>query len=493
MAGKTLNKDNLGFLGVDFQYKLIKSFIEEPGFFKELYPIVNQNVFSEALMRTVVGSLKDYFKEWDSAPSYDTLKIILNSRAKTQIDLDETESFVGHLKTLSTDGIETVKEQAIRFFRQQNLIRVSKEILNIAQGGDIEKYDECQKLFDEAALIGEEDDCGFSPFDIEDEATSPTFKVSIPTGISKLDNALTGGLDKGKMGLLIGSAGFGKSTFSTCIAAHASTCRCEANNYEGFKVLQIYFEDDNVDIARKHFSKITQTEARLLTKDPTITAQIKEQLRNYPDREMMNRNLRLKRFNTGTKKASDIEKFIKKLRQNGFSPDLVVIDYFECLLPEKTGYSSDSEWSREAATMRKLENMAKDLNIAIWIPTQGNKGSITSPDVVTMDQAGGSIRKVQICQVVISIARSLDDIDKNKATLAVLKNRSGKSGEIFEGIRFNNGTSTISCDEVETFDTALSYFERVEEIEENKHREQIALAKQIREQIETEEFSVSDF
>lgn len=493
MAGKTLNKDNLGFLGVDFQYKLIKSFIEEPGFFKELYPIVNQNVFSEALMRTVVGSLKDYFKEWDSAPSYDTLKIILNSRAKTQIDLDETESFVGHLKTLSTDGIETVKEQAIRFFRQQNLIRVSKEILNIAQGGDIERYDECQKLFDEAALIGEEDDCGFSPFDIEDEATSPTFKVSIPTGISKLDNALTGGLDKGKMGLLIGSAGFGKSTFSTCIAAHASTCRCEANNYEGFKVLQIYFEDDNVDIARKHFSKITQTEARLLTKDPTITEQIKEQLRNYPDREMMNRNLRLKRFNTGTKKASDIEKFIKKLRQNGFSPDLVVIDYFECLLPEKTGYSSDSEWSREAATMRKLENMAKDLNIAIWIPTQGNKGSITSPDVVTMDQAGGSIRKVQICQVVISIARSLDDIDKNKATLAVLKNRSGKSGEIFEGIRFNNGTSTISCDEVETFDTALSYFERVEEIEENKHREQIALAKQIREQIETEEFSVSDF
>lgn len=493
MVGKILNKDNLGFLGVDFQYKLIKSFIEEPGFFKELYPIVNQNVFSEALMRTVVGSLKDYFKEWDSAPSYDTLKIILNSRAKTQIDLDETESFVGHLKTLSTDGIETVKEQAIRFFRQQNLIRVSKEILNIAQGGDIEKYDECQKLFDEAALIGEEDDCGFSPFDIEDEATSPTFKVSIPTGISKLDNALTGGLDKGKMGLLIGSAGFGKSTFSTCIAAHASTCRCEANNYEGFKVLQIYFEDDNVDIARKHFSKITQTEARLLTKDPTITAQIKEQLRNYPDREMMNRNLRLKRFNTGTKKASDIEKFIKKLRQNGFSPDLVVIDYFECLLPEKTGYSSDSEWSREATTMRKLENMAKDLNIAIWIPTQGNKGSITSPDVVTMDQAGGSIRKVQICQVVISIARSLDDIDKNKATLAVLKNRSGKSGEIFEGIRFNNGTSTISCDEVETFDTALSYFERVEEIEENKHREQIALAKQIREQIETEEFSVSDF
>jgi signal transduction histidine kinase len=149
----------------------------------------------------------------------------------------------------------------------------------------------------------------------------------------------------------------------------------------------------------------------MLTREPSLTEQIKEQLKNFPDKEMMHRNLRLKRFNTGTKKASDIEKFIKKCRQNGFSPDLVIIDYFECLLPEKSGYTTDSEWSREAVTMRKLENMAKDLNIAIWIPTQGNKGSITSPDVVTMDQAGGSIRKVQICQVVISIARSLDDID----------------------------------------------------------------------------------
>ena len=37
MAGKVLDKNNLGFLGVDFQYKLIKSFIEEPGFFKESY------------------------------------------------------------------------------------------------------------------------------------------------------------------------------------------------------------------------------------------------------------------------------------------------------------------------------------------------------------------------------------------------------------------------------------------------------------------------
>lgn len=71
-----------------------------------------------------------------------------------------------------------------------------------------------------------------------------------------------------------------------------------------------------------------------------------------------------------------------------------------------------------------------------------------------MDQAGGSIIKVQAAHVVISIARSLEDIDNSRATLAVLKNRSGKSGTVFHNIRFDNGTSTNSCDEVEEFDNS---------------------------------------
>lgn len=485
MINNKINKDNLGFLGVDFQYKLIKAFIEEPDFFKELYPIVNQNVFSEALMRTFVGTLKDYYKQWDYCPSYETMRVLMNNKCSTQIDLEQSESFINHVKGVSTEGIETVKELGIKFFRQQNLIRVSKTILEIARDGDIERYDECQKLFDDAASIGEEEDDGFSIFDLEEEATSEDSVCAIPTGIAKLDESLFGGgLNKGKVGLLIGSAGFGKTTFSTCVAAHAATCTCEQNGFKGFKVLQIYFEDDNVDITRKHFAKITQVEARNIAR-PDQTATIREMLRNYPAREMMKENLRLKCFNTGTKRASDIEKYIKKLKNKGFSPDLVIIDYFECLVPEKTSYNQDKSYERETVTMRRIENIAKNLNIAIWIPTQGNRGSVTSEDVVTMDQVGGSFTKAQICQVVVSIARSLDDIDKNKATLAVLKNRNGKSGLVFEGIKYDNGTSTISCEEVETFDTAMTYFERAEEVERQHQEYQNSLAREVRNKIES--------
>ena len=453
--GKAIDKSTLGYLDLDFQYKLTKCFIEDPHFFAEVSTIVDQNAFTDSLLRTFVGTLKDYYYRESVVPSYETMGTALKSKAKTTNELQEWTDLIDklHFKT-SLEGYTLVKDTALKFFKQQNLIKVANKILEIAGKGDIDRYDECQKLLDDASLAGQEDEFGFSPYDLEDKALSPTFKVPIPTGISKLDDALNGGLEKKKIGIIIGSAGFGKSTFSTAIAAYASTYKCPLNNNEGYKVLQIYFEDDDVDVARKHFSKITGIEARNLTKDRAQIEEIRETLDNWENKDLMKKNLKLKPFLAHTKSATDIGIFIKRLMNTGWKPDLVIIDYFECLLPEKSGYSTDSEWKRQGDTIRKIENLAKELDIAIWVPTQGNKGSITSPDVVTMDQAGGSIIKVQAAHVVISIARSLEDIDNSRATLAVLKNRSGKSGTVFHNIKFDNGTSTISCDEVEEFDNS---------------------------------------
>ena len=246
------------------------------------------------------------------------------------------------------------------------------------------------------------------------------------------------------------------------------------NNNEGYKVLQIYFEDDDVDITRKHFARITQIEARYMKRlDIANRDDIEYRLMNHPNKDMIENNLRLKHFRSGTKSASDIEIFIKKLINKGFKPDLVTIDYFECVKPEAGGHSTDSQWTKEGVTMRKFENMAKDLNIALWIATQGNKDSINSPEVVRMDQAGGSIMKVQVAQFILSIARAIGDIDRNKAVISILKNRSGKSGKIFNNVIFNNGTCTISCDEVDEFDDVLAWEEESAKLKEHTHNAMI--------------------
>ena len=151
------------------------------------------------------------------------------------------------------------------------------------------------------------------------------------------------------------------------------------------------------------------------------------------------------------KEKTDDENRIKKLINSGFKPDMVIIDYFECLVPEKGGFSTDTNWDREGRTMRKLENMANDLDIALWVTTQGGRNSITA-DVLTADMGAGSIKKQQIAHVIISVARNLDGQNSNSATMCVVKNRGGLAGKTFHNIIYNNNFYTIR------FTIKLSYF-----------------------------------
>ena len=164
------------------------------------------------------------------------------------------------------------------------------------------------------------------------------------------------------------------------------------------------------------------------------------------------------------------------------------IDYFECIAAEKGGYQTDTEWTREGVTMRKLENLAHELDIAIWVPTQGTKDSMDSPEGVKMNQASGSAKKVHVAQLIISIARGIGDIDRNRAVVSILKNRSGKAGKVFNNVYFDNGTCTISCSDTQEYDEVAWEDEARRIAEEARIRSIRAVAeRQRREVSDTEE------
>lgn len=452
-----VSKDNLGYLGVDFQYKLVKIFIEDPNYFIDFVSLINQNAFTDTYLKTVVGVIKDYYNKNDVVPSYKMLLIKLREKAVTEDDLQYYEETVDKIKHSSIEGLEEIGNIAERFFKQQEMIRGANRLREIAGSGELDKYDECEAIFERITAIKRRDADTSTPLSNIDGDMSKEDIVSIPTGISKLDEALGGGLDKGKIGIIIGSMGFGKTSMTTCMAANAATYKCEANDYQGFKVLQIVFEDSHRDIHRKYFAKISQIESRHLNKDESTVEKVKEILHNSKEGEMINNNIVIMRLHSGEKSATDIRQIIKKKIKEGFKPDLVIIDYFGCLAPEP-GTSKGDITERESATMRKLENMAPDLDVAIWVPVQGNRDSLTV-ELVTNDKIGGSIAKNQIAQVVLSIARSNDDIHNNVATIALLKNRSGLAGLTLSGVYFNNGTCTIECDSVKDFEDPFSYNE----------------------------------
>ena len=461
-----VNRGNLGFLGEPFQYRLAHEFMESHTFFEDLSGIVDQNMFTDPNLKVFVGMLKNYYEREDRVPSYDNMEVELRNIAHTDREMETYVAVVNKVKNTPTDGADRTKELAEKFFRQQNIIRSANEILRIAGSGDMSKYEACVDLMNDAMTKGIHNDFGETVFDHLNETLSDDYRVPIPTGIPKIDEVLEGGLGKGELGVIIGPTSFGKTALTTAMASHAAC--------NGFKVLQIVFEDRIKQIQRKHLGRITGVESKDLSK-PQYIDKVRAAIEAFPDKEKLRDNLRIVKFPSGEKTAKFIENFIKKLTNNGFKPDLVIVDYFECLKHEDAKLTTN-DFEREGKTMRKFEAMVGELNVAMWIPSQGTKDSINL-ELVTMDKIGGSVKKAQIAHVIMSIARSVDDINKNKATIAILKNRAGGSGQVFNNVDFNNGTCRITTDHVEEHDSLFDAKERQKEIRDEMARECFLLSK----------------
>lgn len=447
-------RGDLGYLGIEFQYRLAHHFMDDKKFFRDMSEIIDSNMFTDPNLRNFICTLKNYFEIYDFIPSYDQLEIELREKTKTDQELEFAIATVEKIKETTTEGSESIKKKAQKFFKQQNFVKFSNKINEIIKSGDIERVDELEELWQKALTAGNREEIGINLRDNLGEVLSEDYRNVVPTGIDGIDKALEGGLGKGELAVVIGPSSFGKTSMTTCMANYAAS--------QGFKVAQIVFEDKEKQIQRKHIAKITGIEARNISK-PENLSNVKEIIANT---DIFDDNLKIKKFNTGEISPVQIRNYLKRLINTGFKPDMVIIDYFECLVPSK---AYKDQWQGEGQTMRQLESIASDLDIALWVPTQGTKDSM-SADIVTMDKAGGSFKKIQIAHIVISIARAIEDIERNIATIAILKNRSGKSGTVMEGIYFNNGTCEIDTSSATTFDGMNEY----KSAEEDKQKEMIS-------------------
>lgn len=454
MAKNTVKMD-LGYLGENYQELLVKYMIETPKFFISLSPILDQNMFTDEHLRRIVGMMRDSYSKKGLCPNYNDIKLLIRANVTDMITVELMIAKVDSLMNRNFDiDIELLTTNAEKFFKQQNLGKAINQCTEILKRGNADGYYNMEELIKKALDTNMSSDLGFRLFDTLEEDLSEDYRCAIPTGADKLDESLYGGLGKGELGLIVSPPGVGKTSATTGFCAYASTYKCQDNDYSGYKVLHFFFEDTEVAIRRKYYSYITDIDAcdLSLPGNKEIALNI---LRNKDSEmiTMMRNNIICKQLSSGEYSASDIKYLIKQYISRGFVPDLIVIDYFECLKSEKNadGYN-DSEWTREGITMRKLESMAKEFNVAIWVPVQSTKDAINQ-EYVSMSQAGGSVKKTQVGHVVMQFAQTMQQKEDHKMNIFIGKLRAVKIGRTqFTNIKFNNGTCKFDMTELDSID-----------------------------------------
>lgn len=465
-------KIDLGYLGIDFQHKLVKLFFEDSTFFTMINPIVDQNMFTEDVLRRIVGFMKDRYNESGVAPTYVDMDLYIRVHVHDAITLDTILSTLQVLREIDLVGQDIVKSEADKFFKQQNLTKAINKSIEIVKEGNVSKYYDIEDLIRSALDTNVSLDMGYNPMDGIDEALEENYRKVIPTGFSRLDKALYGGLGMGELGVIIAPSGVGKSSATTGFAASAATYKCKDNDYRGFKVLHIHFEDEDVNIKRKYYGWLTGVDAIDLSK-PEFKENVKSRLKNelFEEAQMIKENLWCFHLPSGEVTVGRIEQIVKQGIARGFKPDLIIIDYFECLEYDSAD-KTDSEWSKEGRTMRKLEALAHKYEVGLWVPIQGTKDSFDK-EILGLSSGGGSVKKIQIGHVIITLARTQEQKKNHRVTISLEKFRAGRMDDsVMPNVKFNNGTCRFEIDEEE--DQALDFIAQQEDIQLQRTRENVA-------------------
>jgi replicative DNA helicase len=449
---------NFDYLGNSFQLQLLNQIVVDKDFAHSIVEVLEPNYFENKYYKLIVQMVKEYYEKFEHSPSFETLQQKAKSEISQELLLKITLDTISDVKNVEDDGVLFVQEKALKFCKQQELQKVMDKAKKIIDNGEFESYDTLEEMVREALQVGNVDRGTGDVFENLDDVLADDYRHPIPMGIPGIDNLLKGGLAKGEIGVILAPTGVGKSTLTTKIANNAFNM--------GFNVLQIFFEDNYKIIQRKHFTCWTGIAPDDLGnhKDKVLAkvAEIKETMTN---------KLIMKKLPSDTLTMNQIKNQIRKLIADGTRIDMVILDYIDCVTPEKV---LQDEWKSEGSVMRGFESMCHELDIAGWTATQGNRSSISS-DVVTTDQMGGSIKKAQVGHVIITVAKSLQQKELNLATIAITKSRIGKDGVVFENCKFNNEMLEIDTESSMTF---LGLEEQKEEKNRNRIKEIMEKRKQ---------------
>ena len=425
---------NFEYLGNVFQLQLLNQIILDKDFSQSIIDVIENNYFENKYFKIIVQMIKEYYAKYEHTPSFETLEQITKSELQQEIASKIVLDTIKKIKDSPIDGVNFVQEKALKFCKQQELQKVMTKAQKIMDGGEFENYDTLEELVRGALQVGEKNTNAMDVFSNIYQVLDDDYRHPIPMGIPGIDKLLKGGLARGEIGVILAPTGVGKSTILTKIANHAFNL--------GNNVLQIFFEDNPKVIQRKHFTLWTKIHPdELSEKRDEVIEKVKNIEESMPNKLIMNK------LPSDTVTILQIKNQIRKMVAEGTKIDMVLLDYIDCVVPEK---NLGDEWKSEGSVMRGFESMCHELNLVGWTATQGNRSSISS-EVVTTDQMGGSIKKAQVGHVIITVAKTLQQKEMKLATIAITKSRVGDDGVIFENCKFDNAMLDIDTDSSMTF------------------------------------------
>lgn len=451
------DKNTLGFLGTNGQYLIAKALIEDKEFFLKIEKSVNPNVFTDTALQKIIKIYINRYRENGELLTYKALELLIKATNPSQSELSEFKKIFETLLSAANDSeLQLAKETSEEYFKRIETGRILDNFKNaLKKGYTVEKLGKYLQELQNVESI----DSIYAPKSVDeliDVTLSTPSTVRVQTGVNELDRIFRGGLPKGAVSLLIAGTGVGKSTLGSIIC-------CNAAN-RGKKVLHIFFEDLETEIAQKYYAHLLNRntfEFEDLATNNEKRKQLASELRSisFNAFDFLKNNVKLFRMRNGETTVEDIMTEVRKLKTlEEWVPDLIFIDYFSCLrTTSNETIRMQNEWQAMERCMKKIELFANSENIAILVAQQTNRNGMDEDTAnKRMANIQGSYRITQPASIILYLDRT--GCEKNRANLYIDKARgcdvNGKTE--YENILLDNGTCQIDLSDA--YDTEVPDF-----------------------------------
>lgn len=328
-----------------FQRKVVKLTAINVKFATQFAPILSPEYFDYKPLRILFEHIFEQVITYEREFDEESIMVLIHNYAEGKGYGDDIYD------TLRTEAKEIFKchipneqfvtDQLIKFVKKQRLKNAILKSVDIMEQS--EDYEKVLSLIDEAVSTGYGVDEGST---IEDLFSLPgeyrkhyDRSNLIQTGITEFDNALKGGMGKGEVHIIQGRPKGGKSSFSAYIGSNVLR--------QNKTVFHITLEIKQIDVLAKYSCNLANIHYDEMF---TITdEEYNEKIGRYNDKK---HNLFVKYWTAKTINCMTIRSWITRIRsKTGISPDLIIIDYDDYLLPINKSKKDDEDMYGDAGAV----------------------------------------------------------------------------------------------------------------------------------------------
>lgn len=405
-------RDTFSGMGRTYQEKVMQAMLADSLFADQMLDVLDPRFFDVAYLQECAEKFFEHKKKFRTFPSADVLEVMVTRDQ----DIDNALSLQvrEYLKRQASHPLNGdtgyIQQSSLDFCRKQTM---KDALLKAVDKMQELKFDEIQGIIRQALVAGTTRDLGHeyaSGFGAR--ITQAATGQRVPTGWAPLDKVLNGGWERKTIATFIAPTGAGKSH----MLVNAGAAGVEI----GLNVVYVSLEMADYKIGLRFDSYFSGVEINHVPQHAERVEQVA--------RERAKGRLFIREFPTKGATVQTLRSYLQRLKAiHNFDVDLLIVDYAD-LLRGSRGYA-DKRFELEG-NYEELRALAAEFNCVVLTADQTNRSGLEM-EVVTIAQIGESYAKATVCDLIMTVSRTMDDKQANTGRLFVAKSRLGRDGMIF--------------------------------------------------------------